>query len=69
MLELQIDKYHYLNPNVRPYLPKTNYTCASAALHTAYRALGFNYPETQIVRDLGKSIPCWPKLGRYDGSC
>jgi hypothetical protein len=56
MSEIYIDKYHYSNTKVRPYLSETNYTCASGALHIAYRGLGLKYPEIQIIRDLKKGF-------------
>lgn len=56
MSEIYIDKYHYSNANVRPHLSETYYTCASSALHIAYRALDFKYPEIRIIRDLKKGF-------------
>lgn len=56
MSEIYIDKYHYSNPNVRPYLCKTDFTCSSGALHIAYKALGLNYPEIQIIRDFNQGF-------------
>jgi len=56
MSEMISDRYHYANPNVRPYVGLNHFSCASSALHIAYRAFGLNYPEHEIIRDFRQDL-------------
>jgi hypothetical protein len=52
MSERYLSRHAYRNTHIPKYEQISRRSCPSAALHLAYKALGIDYPETQIRNDL-----------------